>query len=410
MPLSVHLDSMVELRRVKSMLASAVSMTLLYIFAAACQAPPPVVVSTTDIPLTENLSGNVQLPWVPTIAFVSERRQSGNLDIWLQEVDANTPITVTSDEAQDTQPKWSQDGRYLAFRSQWPSRHSTIRIYDAETGNLSEVDPGDNPYDFDWYPDSQGFLYVTGELQIRQFDLNSMSGETVVERGYGPRVSPDERYVAFTGWDPNDIGERLHLIPIETGPAVSVIDDPKRPELGYLVGGFDWSDDSEQLIEARWGNRFSVPLIVIYDKELTAIAEMNIAPFVEPDQKGFGTNFCSPRWLTGSENVVFIFQPEDASRFCVGKLFVSDRNLTTPLQLAPGEDFASPAPAPDGNLLVATRGYYRSGTDIFGSHQRRESSLWIMNQDGSDLRLLTDGPGYDGEAAWRPVRSCQSSN
>ena len=62
--------------------------------------------------------------------------------------------------------------------------------------------------------------------------------------------------------------------------------------------------------------------------------------------------------------------------------------------MVPGEDFASPAPSPDGRLIVVTRGFYKAGGNVVGSYRGRESSIWIMNRNGSDLTLLTDAPGY----------------
>ena len=54
-------------------------------------------------------------------------------DIWRMDLSTNTSVSITVDEAQDTQPRWSRDGRYLAFRSQWSDHHSSIRVYDTAT-------------------------------------------------------------------------------------------------------------------------------------------------------------------------------------------------------------------------------------------------------------------------------------
>ncbi len=407
--LPFQLNSKISLRSALSGMALIGSLLVALIAAASCQMPPPMqVLSTASTPI-KTVAFGVPLPDERAIAFVSERRQPGNLDIWLMDLNTNTSVSITVDEAQDTQPRWSRDGRYLAFRSQWSDHHSSIRVYDTATGHLNEVDPGDNPYDFDWLPDSQGLVYSNGEFQIKHLYFSGKPGDTVVERGHAPHISPDGRQMAFVGSGPNDIGERLAVVEAETGAVNTVVDDPNRPEQGYVVGSFDWSTDNGRLVESRWGGRYSVPLIVIYDADLNSTAVLNIAPFVEPDQLGYGTNFCSPSWLPGSSDVSFVFQPEDSPQFCTGKLYVSDKELTTPYELVPGEDFASPAPSPDGRLIVVTRGFYKAGGNVVGSYRGRESSIWIMNRNGSDLTLLTDAPGYDGEATWRPTDS-QLSN
>lgn len=374
--------------------------------AASCQETTLVQPTLSTTSLASSPTATVTPISRPTptgeIAFVSERRHPGDLDIWLMDIETDTLLSVTADDAHDTQPKWSPDGRYLAFRSQWPDRRSSIRVYETATGNLREIDPNDNPYDFDWLPNGQGFVYTNGEFDIKYLDLEGQPGDTVVQQGYSPRVSPDGKRIAFVRSNSSELGERLAVVSTETGAVDAVVDDPTHPDRGYVVAGYEWSFDSNRLFEARLGNRFSVPFLMVYGADLIPLAHLNIAPFIEPDQLGYGTNFCSPVWLPGSNEVSFVFQTESSTHFCTGRLYVSDDNLAMWRELVPGEDFAAPVPSSDGQLIVITRGHFRTFGEVVGSYHDRESSLWLINRDGNTLRLLTDGPGFDGEAAWRP--------
>ena len=56
------------------------------------------------------------------------------------------------------------------------------------------------------------------------------------------------------------------------------------------------------------------------------------------------------------------------------------------------ETVAGPQISPEGSQVVYTRGW------IDKEHDRRQSSLWIMNADGSKNRHLTEGSG----ARWSP--------
>ena len=56
------------------------------------------------------------------------------------------------------------------------------------------------------------------------------------------------------------------------------------------------------------------------------------------------------------------------------------------------ESVSDPRISPDGERIVHTRGWVDKQAD------RRESSLWIMNADGSRARHLLDGSG----ARWSP--------
>jgi len=50
--------------------------------------------------------------------------------------------------------------------------------------------------------------------------------------------------------------------------------------------------------------------------------------------------------------------------------------------------------SPDGKSIIFTLNTNNLAED------KRESHLWIMNSDGTDLRQLTDGPGDEWAAQW----------
>ena len=53
------------------------------------------------------------------VAYSSDRGEAGNLDIWLQQIEkGSTPVHVTSDEADETEPCFSPDGSKIVFRSE----------------------------------------------------------------------------------------------------------------------------------------------------------------------------------------------------------------------------------------------------------------------------------------------------
>ena len=57
-------------------------------------------------------------------SFVYASRASGNWDIYLQRVGGKNPINLTEDSlADDTQPVFSRDGEWIAFRSSRESRN-----------------------------------------------------------------------------------------------------------------------------------------------------------------------------------------------------------------------------------------------------------------------------------------------
>ena len=99
------------------------------------------------------------------LAFVSDRGDTGNLDIWVQQIGGRDPIRLTTDEADDSEPAISADGTRVAFRSER----------------------------------SGGGIYV----------VPSMGGDPVLlaPRGHGPRFSPDGRWIAY--WEGRETTDLL---------------------------------------------------------------------------------------------------------------------------------------------------------------------------------------------------------
>ena len=377
------------------------------LFTESGLATPTTLVAATDLPVKASPQPDTSPTLITqlddTIAFISERRQAGNLDVWLIDTATNLVTEITSDEAQDTQPRWSPDGRYLAFRSAWPDYHSTIRIYDFGTGELNELDPGDHPYDFDWLRDESGLVYTNSDFQIHYLYLDGKTSDVIIERGRAPVVSPDGGKIAYIASGPEITGERLAVLSRGSELVDFAIDDPSNSERGYTLGSFDWSLSGQRIVEARQGSRISVPFIVVYDAQLESLASLPIGYFLESGGLGYGANLCSPSWLDNSGGVIFVFQSNYSDGLCVGQIYTADGDLQEIHKLVEGDDFASLAVSPDGNEIVVNRGYGDVGFVENSIHFLGDSSIWIMNCEGGNLRLLTDGPGYDGEAAWRPL-------
>ncbi len=161
---------------------------------------------TVDSGLTfqPTLSANGQL-----LAYASDRAESGNLDIWIQQVEGAQPLPLTSDPADDFYPMLSPDGTEVVFVSEREPKGAYI---------VSAL--GGEPT----------FL---GEVRNR------------------PGYSPDGKWVAYASRP----GPVIRLLPVEGGPArENVLEDYRRNGVDWPL----WFPDSRRLLIFGYAHGWAV--------------------------------------------------------------------------------------------------------------------------------------------------------
>jgi len=125
-----------------------------------------------------SLSGVTDYDFSPDgkeVCFTSKRvphpESSTNMDLWLVPTTGGKAKNITADNpAFDGQPRYSPDGRYIAYRTQkipgYESDRFRLAIYNRKTGQKRILtDAFDNWVDdFEWAPDSKS-LYFIGEVK-----------------------------------------------------------------------------------------------------------------------------------------------------------------------------------------------------------------------------------------------------
>ena len=140
-----------------------------------------------------------------TVAYSSDRADTGNLDIFLQRLPGGRPVRLTRDPARDGDPSLSPDGSVIAFRSE----RGGGGVYLVDAGGEGErlaVPRGRNPQ---ISPDGKSLLYWTGDLDSGvasgRIFLQSLAGGPPVqlapafEDARFPMWSPDGRALVFSG-------------------------------------------------------------------------------------------------------------------------------------------------------------------------------------------------------------------
>jgi eukaryotic-like serine/threonine-protein kinase len=122
----------------------------------------------------------------------------GNLDIYVQQIGAGSPLRLTTDPAADVSPAFSPDGRYVAF-----TRRATLILIPALGGTERELGPGFWP---DFSPDGKTIAISSRESAAAQLGIFLVSVETGQRKrlttapgaayDFQSRFSPDGRSIA----------------------------------------------------------------------------------------------------------------------------------------------------------------------------------------------------------------------
>src|SRR5206468_5961529 len=114
-----------------------------------------------------------------------------------------TRVTPDRMASRSQLPKWSADGKYLAFVSDRSGRRDEIWISDPEGRSpkkITDLDSEKGPLVFS--PDSKSLLYTAGDRKLYNYTISDARTTPVSSSDVGRitsvAVSPDSKWVAFS--------------------------------------------------------------------------------------------------------------------------------------------------------------------------------------------------------------------
>jgi len=219
--------------------------------------------------------------------------------IWMANISKKQNIQLTFGEKTSTNPKWSPDGKWIAFVSNRKDNRSNLYRLSVDGGEAEPLtDLKANVANFNWSPDSRFIAYTMTDPKTEDEEKN--------DKGRN-----DFRWV-----DENLKMSRLYVVPVEKD--ANGKREPRKLTSGnYNVGEFDWSADGSRIAfsfsktpGANDWTTADVSIIDVASTNVTVLANTPASedqPLYSPDGKSIALIVTDnpPRWAQTATIQIF---------------------------------------------------------------------------------------------------------
>lgn len=321
-------------------------------------------------------------------SFIYASRASGNWDIYWQRVGGKNPVNLTRDSpADDTQPSYSPDGNYIAFRSE--RTPSGIYVMEATSENVRRVsDSGFSPA---WSPDGKELVVSAArpEVSVRStipsalwiINLESGARRLLTEGdAVQPSWAPNGGRIAYWGLRPGGGQRDIWTISSQGGDPVAVTDDLA------LDWNPSWSPDSKYLyFTSDRGGSMNFWRVALDEKTSNTIDKPE--PVTTPSGYSEHISFSQD-----GAAMAYVQKAETQNLFRARFDPVKGNATSPPETVTHGSDeyITDPDLSPDGRWLA------------YSSQGSRQEDIFIIDSDASNQRQLTNDRFNDRSPRWSP--------
>jgi Tol biopolymer transport system component len=318
------------------------------------------------------------------IAFDWGGPDNSNFDIYVQALDSDTPLRLTSSPAEESQPAWSPDGKQIAFVRSLPGNRGEILIIPADGGperSLTEIAVSSTLPRLDWSPD--GSTFVTARTATAD---GLTSGLILISTANGSQRTLTSPQFGTPGDSEAAFSPDGSLIAFRRGKATAVYDlfivaagggDPHQITFdGKGISGLAWSPDSKSII---YGSRRTGENYALWRAPIDRGAPIRL---IETTR--------SATWPTVARHgnrIAFSIETNDEN---IWRLDLDGKRPPAPVVDSTLPD-SNPTLSPDGDYMA------------FRSARTGGSEIWVSKADGTSPHRVTHYEGAQcGSPDWSP--------
>ncbi len=315
-------------------------------------------------------------------------RSTGNWDIFWQRVGGKNSVNLTKDSpADDTQPAYSPDGNFIAFRSERTPRG--IYVMEATSENVKRVaDFGQNP---SWSPDNKNVVVGVDPIShpsvrsIMPSPLWIINVETQAKRlltegdAVQPSWSPHGNRIAYWGMQLGSGQRDIWTISAVGGEPLQITND-QASDWNPV-----WSADGRYLYFASdRGGSMNFWRLSIDEKTGRALGE----PESVTTPSAYSQHLSFSR---DGKRLAYVQKSETGNLQRVSFDPSTGKTTSEPESITQGTRYVtSPDVSPDGQWLV------------YSSQGERQEDIFLVKNDGANPRQLTSDVFNDRFPRWSP--------
>lgn len=256
---------------------------LIVISACQTEEPPPVTntATSTITPVLSAIVSPVQSPVSTTflppslpeeIALIYQSNHTGAFQIY--HLDREGKETQLTTEGNNTEPRWSHDGKQIAYTANSDIGKYEVYVMDSSGNNKHPLLKGMSGYNWapDWAPDDTRILFssnASGQAQIYIVGLDGQSPQQITS-GTGNSFlavwSPDGKQIAFTS-DRVDGSNEIYIMDIDGNNLTRLTENINADDAAPA-----WSPDGTQLaFHSHRDSNFEVYITTVANKELRRV-------------------------------------------------------------------------------------------------------------------------------------------